>query len=71
MTGAEIIAVISVSGTVVVSLITALFHGSSLSRCSKISCCCCEIERDVLSEDAYLQQGERDKRNEVAARPVQ
>lgn len=67
---AEIIAIISVSGTAILSLITACFHGSSLSRCSRISCCCCELERDVLSEDTYLQQNQQDKRDEVEARPV-
>jgi hypothetical protein len=60
MTGAELIAIISVSATAMVSLITALFHGSSLSRCSKITCCCCEIERAVLSEDVYSETTRRD-----------
>jgi len=70
MAGAELIAIISVSGTAIVALINALFHGTSMSRCKTISCCCGTCEREVLSEDAYLQQAERD-RQEVEARVVQ
>ena len=70
MAGAELIAIISVSGTALVALINALFHGTSMSRCKHISCCCMDCDREVLSEDAYLQQAERD-RQEVEARVVQ
>jgi len=72
MAGAELIAIISVSGTAIVSIVTALFHGCSMSRCKKITCCCGECDRDVLSEEAYLQQTQQDaRRDEVEARPVQ
>ena len=56
MSGAEIIAIISVSATSLGGLLTSLFHAMSLSRCSEIGCCGCRCKRDVLSEEAYLNQ---------------
>jgi hypothetical protein len=55
MTGAELIAVISVSATSLAGLLTSLFHSISMSRCSEISLCGCRCKREVLSEEAYLQ----------------
>lgn len=56
MSGAEIIAIISVSATSLGGLLTGLFHSMSLSRCSEINCLCWRCKRDVLSEEAYLNQ---------------
>jgi hypothetical protein len=56
MEGGVIIAIILAGGTTLTGLITAIFHSTSLSRCRKIKCCCIECDRDVLSEDAYLNQ---------------
>ncbi len=55
MTGAELIAIISVSATSLAGLLTSLFHSISMSRCSEISFWCCRCKREVLSEEAYLQ----------------
>jgi len=68
MSGAEIIAIISVSATSIGGLLTALFHSLSLSRCSEISCCGCMCKRQVLSEEAYLNQENKEKPN--LAKPV-
>jgi hypothetical protein len=65
MSGAEIIAIISVSATSLGGLLTALFHSMSLSRCSEIGCCGCRCKRDVLSEEAYLNQ-ENKTQNHIA-----
>ena len=61
MSGAEIIAIISVSATSIGGLLTALFHSLSLSRCSEIACCGCMCKRQVLSEEAYLNQENKKK----------
>jgi len=65
MSGAEIIAIISVSATSLGGLLTALFHSMSLSRCSEIGCCGCRCKREVLSEEAYLNQENKTK-NHIA-----
>tara|TARA_X000001316_G_C919417_1_gene33527 strand:- start:898 stop:1131 length:234 start_codon:yes stop_codon:yes gene_type:complete len=65
MSGAEIIAIISVSATSLGGLLTALFHSMSLSRCSEIGCCGCRCKREVLSEEAYLNQENKNK-NHIA-----
>lgn len=65
MSGAEIIAIISVSATSLGGLLTALFHSMSLSRCSEIGCCGCRCKREVLSEEAYLNQ-ENKTQNHIA-----
>lgn len=43
MTGAELIAIISVGSTAVATLITTIFTSMSLSRCKNLRCCwwCC------------------------------
>jgi len=64
MSGAEIIAIISVSATSLGGLLTSLFHAMSLSRCSEIGCCGCRCKRDVLSEEAYLNQ--ENKKSNIA-----
>jgi len=46
MTGAEIVAIISVSVGGLATLLTTCFH----SRCSKIKTPCIECEREVLDE---------------------
>ena len=58
MTGAELIAIISVGGTVLATLITTLFTSMSLSRCRNINCCwsCLVCDRDVVSEDLVARE---------------
>ena len=63
MSGAEIIAIISVSATSLGGLLTGLFHSMSLSRCSEINCLCWRCKRDVLSEEVYLNQENKKKPN--------
>ena len=55
MTGAEIVAVISVSVACITTLLSTCFH----SRCSDIDCWGIKCKREVLREGA-----------EVVARPV-
>jgi len=54
---AELIAVISVSGTVLATLITTLFTSMSLSRCKNISCCyeCIFCDREVVKDEIVAQ----------------
>ena len=56
----EIIAIISISGTVIATLITTIFTSMSLSRCSKIVCCwdCLICDREVVSEEVVARQVE-------------
>jgi hypothetical protein len=70
MSGAEIIAIISVSATSLGGLITALFHSMSLSRCSEIGCCGCRCKREVLSEEAYLNQENKHHAPPVSPLPI-
>lgn len=65
MSGAEIIAIISVSATSLGGLLTALFHSMSLSRCSEIGCCGCRCRRDVLSEEAYLKENASQRQHQA------
>tara|TARA_R100001463_G_scaffold69255_2_gene122738 strand:- start:1102 stop:1296 length:195 start_codon:yes stop_codon:yes gene_type:complete len=53
MVGAELIAVISVSGSVLATLITTIFTSMSLSRCKNINCCweCLVCDREVLKDE--------------------
>jgi len=57
MVGAELIAVISVSGSVLATLITTIFTSMSLSRCKNISCCydCILCDREVLNDEIVAQ----------------
>ena len=70
MSGAEIIAIISVSATSLGGLITSLFHAMSLSRCTEIGCCGCLCKREVLSEEAYLNQENKKSKKSNIAPPV-
>lgn len=65
----SLIAIISVSFTSLGALLTSLFHSMSLSRCSRINCCCMGCERQVLSEEAYLQENKNQRTH--LAQPVQ
>jgi len=60
MIGGELVAIIAISGTVLTGLITSIFHGSSMSRCKTIDCCCCiRCEREVLkNEDLYENENQ-------------
>ena len=57
MVGAELIAVISVSGSVLATLITTIFTSMSLSRCKNINCCweCLVCDREVLKDETVAQ----------------
>lgn len=57
MVGAELIAIISVSGSVLATLITTIFTSMSLSRCKNISCCydCILCDREVLNDEIVAQ----------------
>jgi hypothetical protein len=50
---AELIAVISVSGSVLATLITTIFTSMSLSRCRNINCCysCISCDREVVKDE--------------------
>ena len=51
----ELVAVLAISGSVATTLVQAIFHGTSLSRCKTIACCCLKCERDVLQDESiYL-----------------
>ena len=54
---AELIAIISVSGSVLATLITTIFTSMSLSRCKNISCCfeCIACDREVLKDETVAQ----------------
>jgi len=55
MTGGEIVAIIALTGTVITGLVQAIFHGTSLSRCKTVDCCCFKCEREVLQDESlYL-----------------
>jgi len=56
MTGGELVAVIAVCGTVLTGLVTAIFHGSSMSRCKTINCFCFKCEREVLQNEELYNQ---------------
>lgn len=66
MTGAELIAIISVGGTVLATLITTLFTSMSLSRCKNINCCysCFVCDRDVVSEEIIAREVELQNQNQ-------
>jgi hypothetical protein len=51
MTG-ELVAIIAVCGSVLTGLVTAIFHGSSMSRCKTINCFCFKCEREVLQDES-------------------
>ncbi len=57
MVGAELIAIISVSGSVLATLITTIFTSMSLSRCKNINCCweCLVCDREVLKDETVAQ----------------
>jgi|TARA_B110000259_G_scaffold131260_1_gene148117 hypothetical protein len=60
MIGAELIALISVGGTVLATLITTIFTSMSLSRCKNINCCwdCLVCDREVVSEEVIAREVE-------------
>lgn len=56
MTGAEVVAIISVSAGALTTLLSTCFH----SRCTKINTPCINCERQVIEEDK-----DKDPNNEV------
>jgi hypothetical protein len=65
MEASAIIAIISVSATAGGAFITALFHSLSLSRCSSIDCFCFKCKREVLSEETYKEQSNKENNNNI------
>ena len=56
MVSGELVSVIAISGSILTGLVTAVFHGTSLSRCKTVDCFCFKCERAVLqNEDLYNQ----------------
>jgi hypothetical protein len=60
MEASSIIAIVSVGGTVLTTLITTLFTSMSLSRCKNISCCFDFLicDREVVSDEVVARQVE-------------
>ena len=67
MIGAELIALISVGGTVLATLITTIFTSMSLSRCKNINCCwdCMVCHREVVSDEVVARQVELTNQNNI------
>jgi len=63
MEGGILIALILASASALTGIITAVFHSASLSRCKKVVCCCLECDREVLSENTYLQEQKNNNNN--------
>lgn len=61
MTGAEVVAIISVSAGALTTLLSTCFH----SRCTKINTPCINCERQVIEEDK-----DKDKDPNNQAQPV-
>ena len=70
METAGIIAIISVSATAGGAFITALFHSLSLSRCSSIDCLCFKCKREVLSEETYKEQSNKESNNNIELQDI-
>lgn len=57
MVTGELVSVIAISGSIITGLVTAIFHGTSLSRCKTIDCLCFKCQREVLqNEELYQNQ---------------
>lgn len=62
MSGAEVVAIISVSAGALTTLLSTCFH----SRCTKINTPCVSCERQLIEEDK-----DKDKNKEHVAQPVE
>ena len=65
MTGAEVIALISVGSTALATLITTIFTSMSLSRCKNLRCCydCIVCDREVVNDEVIARQVELNGEN--------
>jgi hypothetical protein len=65
MSGAELIAIISVGATALGTLITTVFTSMSLSRCKNINCCyeCILCDRDIVKDEVIARQVEINAEN--------
>ena len=65
MEASSIIAIVSVGGTVLATLITTIFTSMSLSRCKNVSCCfdCFICDREVVSDEVVARQVELTAQN--------
>ncbi len=65
MSGAEVVAIISVSAGALTTLLSTCFH----SRCSKISTPCINCERVVMDEDKEKQNNAEPVSPRIINRP--
>ena len=56
MISGELVSVIAISGSILTGLVTAIFHGTSLSRCKTIDCLCFKCQREVLQNEELYNQ---------------
>jgi hypothetical protein len=65
MSGAELIAIISVGATALGTLITTVFTSMSLSRCKNINCCweCILCDRELVKDEVIARQVEINAEN--------
>ena len=65
MSGAELIAIISVGATALGTLITTVFTSMSLSRCKNINCCfdCLVCDRELVKDEVIARQVEINAEN--------
>jgi len=61
MTGAEVVAIISVSAGALTTLLSTCFH----SRCTKINTPCINCERQVIEEDEKNKDKEENNPTQV------
>tara|TARA_Y100000401_G_C8311995_1_gene220289 strand:- start:384 stop:581 length:198 start_codon:yes stop_codon:yes gene_type:complete len=61
MDGVSLVAVISVIGSVLVSVLTTCFH----SRCSTIKTPCISCEREVIKDDKFFEDKEKSEENNI------
>ena len=66
MGGGEIVAMIAVIGSVLTGLTAAVFHGSSMSRCKHIDCCCFKCDREVLQDESIYQQAPKNDHQQAS-----
>ncbi len=56
LTGAELVAVLTISISGLATIITSCFHGTQMSRCKKIDCWGIVCDREVISEEVVARE---------------
>ena len=64
LTGAELVAVLTVSISGFATIITSCFHGTSMSRCKRIDCWGVVCDREVISEDVVAREYQAQRVNQ-------